>query len=393
MTLITPILMGLLLLAPTYLSSVSQDMDQVKHIAFIEQEDLFSDGLKNSEYINFTKIPTSEVVEIKKDFENSPYFALIDLLDFENKINIYSDQQISFSTIKEIERKIQSIIEEKNYKDGGIDIEHLKSLSPKIDIDTIIVDEKGEETNSNSAVRSGIGFLFGFLIYLFIFMYGSMVMRGVIEEKTNRIVEVIVSSVKPFQLLIGKIVGVALVGLTQFILWILLVIVIISIAEMSLFDSQNGTFSSIMSMTQGVEISGLLLYFIFYFIGGYLLYGSFFACIGSAVDNESDTHQMILPITIPLILSLVMIESIINNPDGTLAFWLSIFPLSSPIIMMVRLPFESVELWEVLLSAFLLITSFLFSTWISSRIYRIGILMYGKKSTFRELLKWIKYKG
>ena len=137
----------------------------------------------------------------------------------------------------------------------------------------------------------------------------------------------------------------------------------------------------------------LIFYFIFYFLGGYLLYGSFFACIGSAVDNESDTHQMVLPITIPLILSIVMIEAIIRNPDGSLALWMSIFPLSSPIAMMIRLPFEGVEYWELLLSMSLLILSFLIATWLSSRIYRIGILMYGKKNSFKELIKWIKYKG
>ena len=221
-----------------------------------------------------------------------------------------------------------------------------------------------------------------------------MVMRGVIEEKSNRIVEVIISSVKPFQLLIGKIIGVAMVGFTQFILWILLSIVVANIAEMAFIEnSQIGLLDNISMMVKSINISLLFSSFIFYFMGGYLLYSSFFACIGAAVDNESDVQQMILPITIPLILSLSMMESILNNPDGILAFWMSIFPLSSPIVMMARLPFGGVESWEIILSMTILIISFLFTTWISSRIYRIGILMYGKKATLKELIKWINYKS
>ena len=219
-------------------------------------------------------------------------------------------------------------------------------------------------------------------------------MRGVIEEKSNRIVEVIISSVKPFQLLIGKIIGVALVGFTQFILWIILSLFVANIAEMILMqDNQLGVLNNISLLTINIDTSLLLSNFIFYFVGGYLLYSSFFACIGAAVDNESDVQQMILPITIPLILSLSMMESIINNPDGVLAFWMSIFPLSSPIVMMARLPFGGVESWEVILSLLILILSFLLSTWISSRIYRIGILMYGKKASYKELIKWIRFKG
>tara|TARA_A100001037_G_C14913215_1_gene528198 strand:- start:18 stop:815 length:798 start_codon:yes stop_codon:yes gene_type:complete len=264
---------------------------------------------------------------------------------------------------------------------------------PKIKLNPIQLNDEGVEEDANSAARSVVGILFGFSIYLFIFMYGSMVMRGVIEEKTNRIVEIIISSIKPFQLLLGKIIGIALVGLTQFILWVSLTILISQIAYFTFLNSENELLNTIFQSMQGIEMFELIFYFMFYFLGGYLLYGSFFACIGSAVDNESDTHQMVLPITIPLILSIVMIEAIIRNPDGSLALWMSIFPLSSPIAMMIRLPFEGVEYWELLLSMSLLILSFLIATWLSSRIYRIGILMYGKKNSFKELIKWIKYKG
>lgn len=395
MTIVTPILLGLLLFAPSYLSSISSDFDQeeTKNIAIVEKNNFFSDRIMDSDHLNFTQIPESEQEIIKSNFEESSFHAIVEIID-KNTINIISEKQISKVTLKEIENKIYQIQEKQNYQDANIDIKLLKTLSPQIIFNNIILNEEGGETKSNYEVKSVLSFVFGFLIYIFIFMYGSLVMRGVIEEKTNRIVEVIISSVKPFQLLLGKIIGVALVGFTQFILWIVLSLLVANIAELS-FMNQNpsGIFENINSLLQNIDILALSFYFLFYFLGGYLLYSSFFACIGAAVDNESDTQQMILPVTIPLILSLSMIEAIINNPDGVLAFWMSIFPLSSPIIMMVRLPFGGVESWELLLSFFILILTFLFSTWISSRIYRIGILMYGKKASFKELIRWIKFKG
>jgi len=395
MTLLTPLLMGLLIIGPSYLSSISQNMEMgdIKHIAFFETNNLFSSKIKNSKTLNFSKIPKEEIKNIKENMSEGPYFAFLDLSNYDSMINIFSSQQINFEIINEIESKIYSIIEKQHYQDNDIDIEKIKNTMPKIKLNPIQLNDEGVEEDANSAARSVVGILFGFSIYLFIFMYGSMVMRGVIEEKTNRIVEIIISSIKPFQLLLGKIIGIALVGLTQFILWVSLTILISQIAYFTFLNSENELLNTIFQSMQGIEMFELIFYFMFYFLGGYLLYGSFFACIGSAVDNESDTHQMVLPITIPLILSIVMIEAIIRNPDGSLALWMSIFPLSSPIAMMIRLPFEGVEYWELLLSMSLLILSFLIATWLSSRIYRIGILMYGKKNSFKELIKWIKYKG
>ena len=395
MTLLTPLLMGLLIIGPSYLSSISQNMEMgdIKHIAFFETNNLFSSEIKNSKTLNFSKIPKEEIKNIKENISEGPYFAFLDLSNYDSTINIFSSQQINFEVINEIESKIYSIIEKQHYQDNDIDIEKIMNTMPKIKLNPIQLNDEGVEEDANSAARSVVGILFGFSIYLFIFMYGSMVMRGVIEEKTNRIVEIIISSIKPFQLLLGKIIGIALVGLTQFILWVSLTILISQIAYFTFLNSENELLNTIFQSMQGIEMFELIFYFIFYFLGGYLLYGSVFECIGSAVDNESDTHQMVLPITIPLILSIVMIEAIIRNPDGSLALWMSIFPLSSPIAMMIRLPFEGVEYWELLLSMSLLILSFLIATWLSSRIYRIGILMYGKKNSFKELIKWIKYKG
>jgi len=232
-------------------------------------------------------------------------------------------------------------------------------------------------------------------------MYGTMVMRGVIEEKTNRIVEIIISSLKPFQLMMGKILGVAAVGLTQFILWIILTIIISTIAELTFLDTSNVgnnfnaneqsiILSQIANITGGINLIQIFFSFIFYFLSGYLMYSSLFAAVGSAVDAEADTQQFILPVTIPLILSFILIQPIMDNPNGALAFWLSIIPFTSPIIMMVRLPF-GVNNWEILLSMTILICTFIITTWLAGRIYRIGILMYGKKTSYKELWKWIRY--
>jgi ABC-2 type transport system permease protein len=238
---------------------------------------------------------------------------------------------------------------------------------------------------------------------MFIFMYGTMVMRGVIEEKTNRIVEIIISSVKPFQLMMGKILGVALVGLTQFFLWILLTVAISAIAELMFIDTtelandvnsidQSVILAEFSKLTGGIDLVKIFISFIFFFLFGYLMYSSLFAAVGSAVDAEADTQQFVLPITIPLILAFILIQPVMDNPDGLLAFWLSIIPLTSPVIMMVRLPF-GVENWELILSMILLICGFILTTSLAAKIYRTGILMYGKKISYKELWKWLSYKG
>ena len=393
MTILGPILMASLFIVPTYLSIQSQEAQE---IVVSEDGNYIAERLVSNEIVHFSILPEMEVETLKNNFGNSPYYALLIISENNHQMEyaIYSNQQINLSVKSSIENQLNSIIERKKLEEV-IDIEFLNNLDDKIQLTTVVIDEDGVESSGSSEMSSAIGFISAFLIYLFIFMYGSMVMRGVIEEKTSRIVEVIISSVRPFQLMMGKIVGVALVGLTQFVLWILLTFTIATVFEVLVLDkmSQSDMITSLMLSMGDINLTTLFVSFIFYFMGGYLLYSSLFAAIGSAVDTESDTQQFVLPITIPLILSLVMIEPIINNPDGTLAIWLSMIPFSSPIIMMVRLPFGGVESWEIILSATTLITSFLFSTWIASKIYRVGILMYGKKSSFKELFKWITYKS
>ena len=313
---------------------------------------------------------------------------------------MYSNQQVTLNVTSEIKRQIEHILKLNNLRSLGIDNETLKSAEQKINLETKIINKEGESTNSHSEVSTGIGFLGGILIYMFIFMYGTMVMRGVIEEKTSRIVEVMISSLRPFQLMMGKIIGVALVGLTQFLLWIIFTVALSALAELVLLndtflatssaENQSIIITQIKSFTSGINLIQIFLSFLFYFIAGYLMYSSLFAAVGSAVDAEADTQQFILPVTLPLILSFILIQPIMDNPEGSLAFWLSIIPFTSPVIMMVRLPF-GVENWEIILSMTILVSTFIITTWLAGKIYRIGILMYGKKANIRELLKWIRY--
>ena len=400
MTILGPLLIAGIIILPTYLAM--QGLDE-RTIALHEKGDFFASELSDSESLHFVKIPEQEVRIIKEDFSASPYYALLDIKDAEN-FTLYSNQQVSLSVKSEIENKLADIIQKQKLKLAGIDLQILEGVTTQIEVETIIIGEKGE-TTGNAEVSFGIGFMCGILIYMFIFMYGTMVMRGVIEEKTSRIVEVIISSVKPFQLMMGKILGVALVGLTQFMLWIILTIIISAFAEVLFFDAatistesmgisreQSVILSTLSNSLAGINILQLLFAFAFYFLGGYLLYSALFAAVGSAVDAEADTQQFILPITIPLIISFILMQPVMDNPDGVLAYWLSLVPFTSPIVMMVRLPF-GVNNSELILSMALLVAGFLATTLFAAKIYRTGILMYGKKASYKELWKWLTYRG
>jgi ABC-2 type transport system permease protein len=393
MTILGPLLMAALMIVPIYLASESQE----ERLIAVNQQEKFL--LEDTEFLHFTTIPNLEATNLNKNFSQNPYYALLYIE--EEKFTLYSNQQISLSVSSDIQRQLEQIIEINNLKEAGIDPQIIENAKTEIEITTKLIEEDGSSTNSHSEASMGIGFIAGILIYMFIFMYGTMVMRGVIEEKTSRIVEIIISSVKPFQLMMGKILGVALVGLTQFILWILLTIIISTVAELTFLDASSITnemssneqsiiLAQIANITGGINLTQIFFSFIFYFLAGYLMYSSLFAAVGSAVDAEADTQQFILPITIPLILSFILIQPIMDNPDGTLAFWMSIIPFTSPVIMMVRLPF-GVASWELLLSMVILVGTFIASTWLAGRIYRTGILMYGKKASYKELWKWLKY--
>lgn len=398
MTLLAPILMASLIIVPVLVTDSGQ---QKRLIGIYENTTSFAKEIEDSENIHFTVFDNMQMDEFIKDPEGSNYYALLKIEN--DSYSIYSNQQVGLNLRKSIEKQLEQISERNKLKQAGINLDIIEQAKTNINIETKIITSEGNTTSSSTEASIGIGFITGILIYMFIFMYGTMVMRGVIEEKTNRIVEIIISSVKPFQLMIGKILGVALVGLTQFILWIVLTIIISSIAEIIFFDTteitnnldsvdQSVILNEFTRLTGGINLMLIFISFLFYFLFGYLMYSALFAAVGSAVDAEADTQQFMLPITIPLIFSFILIQPVMDNPDGILAFWLSIIPLTSPIIMMARLPF-GVESWQLLLSMILLILGFIFTTFIAGKIYRTGILMYGKKISYKELWKWLTYKG
>lgn len=425
MTIVGPLLMAALFVVPVYIAQIEGES---KVIGVLDHSGLFESTFKNSENIQF--IPLNGDLDSAKAFMvDENIYALLHIpatsLTVPETAKLYSSKQPNVMVKGYIKEQMRKEVESQKLAASDIDPAILNSIKTSINLLTVKIDEGGQEENSSTELSMAVGFIGGLLIYIFIFMYGALVMRGVIEEKTNRIVEVIVSSVKPFQLMMGKIIGVAAVGMTQFILWVILSLVFVSGIfsffsedvtkyQQSQMNMQEQIISSGLSAENGEEsveggninesigfifesinaipITQILLLFLFYFVGGYLLYGALFAAIGSAVDSETDTQQFMLPITVPLIISIVVSQFIMYNPDGPAAFWLSIFPLTSPVIMMIRLPF-GVPVLDIVLSMTLLIAGFLATTWLSARIYRTGILMYGKKISYKELWKWIKYKN
>ncbi len=427
MTIIGPVLMASLFIVPVIISKVSEN---VKTIGIVDDSKLFYQKFQDTDNIKFVYLDKN-IIQAKKEFYENKQYAILYIpeiiINSPSSAMLFSDKQPSINIKSTLENIIKKEIESLKLNACGIDQGVLSSVKTDISLTTIKLTEGGKEEKTYSELCAILGYIGGFLIYMFIFMYGVQVMRGVIEEKTNRIVEIIISSVKPFQLMAGKITGVAFVGLTQFLLWVLLTFVLtttIKSAFPEVFtskkheqvysqknekmlnvkqleqmakerqkekedDSVSKIFESINSINFGVVIGT----FLFFFLGGYLLYASLFAAVGSAVDNETDTQQFMLPITIPLIFSLVLLPMLVfDNPESPVAFWLSMIPFTSPIIMMARIPF-GVPYYEVWLSALFLILGFLGTTWLAAKIYRTGILMYGKKVNYRELWKWLTYKG
>ena len=395
MTFLAPLLMAGIMIVPLYLANENQE----ERVIAVSNQNKILNNLEDTESIKFSKIPESELLTLKENLNQYIYYAIV-LEDEKDIFTIFSKQQISVNVKSIIQSQLQRISEHNQLKELGINIDLLEKKSNSLMLETKIIAQNGKDIQSNPEISMGIGFMCGILIYIFIFMYGTMVMRGVIEEKTNRIIEVIISSVKPFQLMLGKIIGVALVGITQFTLWVILTITISTFFELNMLDENinNETLinnnsmiiSEIYQLTSGIDLIKIVNLFIFYFLSGYLLYSSLFAAVGSAVDSEADTQQFILPVTIPLILSFILMDPVMDNPSGSLAFWMSIIPFTSPVVMMVRLPF-GIDNWEIILSMSILIISFLCTTFLAAKVYRVGILMYGKKATYKEIFKWLKY--
>ncbi|NOU60476.1 ABC transporter permease [Marinifilum caeruleilacunae] len=400
-----------------------KDDTEKRTIAVLNESELV-DPVTSSEFTTYEYLNNTTFDDVKQNMERNGYYAILVIpedIHSSKTAELFSHKQVTIEVKSSVGRQIRQhieklkrskIIAEANMPDLE---EQLAATKTPISMRTIKFGEGGEIKQSSTEIAMGIGFAASFIIYMFIFLYGVQVMRGVIEEKSNRIVEVIISSVKPFQLMMGKIVGVAMVGLTQFIMWVVLTGIIItvgsalvlpgvdmetlqqakSVAELpagasSLDAGQLKLIQDIGGTFDLAYVAGIIGAFIFFFLGGYLLYSALFAAVGSAVDNETETQQFMLPITIPLILALYIGFAVARNPESSLAFWGSIIPFTSPIVMLVRIPF-GVPIWELLVSMSILIGTFLLITWIAAKIYRTGILMYGKKVSYKEIWKWLRY--
>jgi len=417
MTFLGPVLMAALIIVPVWFATMEDESN--KTVAVIDKSGQFENSLANTKNYKFIFISDTPLDSIKHNFSESGYQALlfIPMSLKSEELKLYSDKQPSLPLNQYISSKIERHLELENLQKLGVSKQQIDSAKTNINIQTIRWTEDGKDESSSAEITIVIGFIAAIIIYMFIFMYGAQVMRGIIEEKSGRVVEIIVSSVKPFQLMAGKIIGIALVALTQFVMWGVLTVAIIlplqsilsvknvTESQMTLTHSDGMEMSKIQELTApgsniGNIISSLenfnwtlmIITFVFFFIGGYLLYASFFAAIGSAVDNEADTQQFMLPVTIPLILAFILAQTIVRFPDGNIAFWFSIIPLTSPVIMPVRIAADAVPIWELILSMVILVASFIGSVWFASKIYRVGILMYGKKPSYKELWKWMRYK-
>lgn len=386
--------------------------DNIPAVEVIDDSGIFNKGLENKKSATFSKSELTLAKAKEKVIKNEDAFVLYIPADIASggTIEMFSQKKAGLSVISTIENQLNDQMRTKLLADAGIDALTLDKIKPKLSVVSKELTLEGEKDSSSGAAMA-VGFAAAILIYMSLFIYGIQVMRGIIEEKTSRIVEVVISSVKPFQLMMGKIIGIGLVGLTQFLLWITLSIGLMTVASQIIFKGKMEQIKSEMPMSkqaaavnndgpgmdiikavQTVNWTYILPIFIIFFLGGYMLYSALFAAVGSAVDSDTETQQFMLPITLPLLFTYIMSFSfIVNNPDSSLSFWLSIIPFTSPIAMMVRLPF-GVPNWELALSIVLLIGGFIFTTWVASRIYRVGILMYGKKVSFAELGKWFMYK-
>lgn len=389
--------------------------DTLTVVSVLDESGLFEDKFKDTRTVVFQEIDL-DIKQAKKEVQkDDEYFLLYIPSSTGNKVNpeLYSQKKAGLAVQGDIENQMKEVMRAKMLNDAGIDINTLSKIKPEVNIITKELTVEGEK-DSNAGAAYGIGIACAILIYMSLFIYGAQVMRGVIEEKTSRIVEVIISSVRPFQLMMGKIIGIGLVGLTQFLLWVILSAGLMTLGTNFLMKEEiqkqqteqtlqgntstdtmpanNSASLGIIKAIQTINFGYILSLFFVYFLGGYLLYSALFAAVGSAVDSETETQQFMFPMTLPLLFTYIMSFSfIINNPDSNLSFWLSMIPLTSPIAMLVRIPF-GVPAWELALSISLLVAGFIFTTWVAARVYRVGILMYGKRASYKELIKWFNYK-
>lgn len=414
MTILSPIIMMALFAVVAYLSQLNNNKERT--ISILDESGEISSIFTNTENTTYNILSNISLDEAKALVETNEEYGLLhvangsDLDQIAKSIRFYSEDTPSLTLISSLESKLEKKITDLKLQQGGVDIEKITASRTSVDIGQ--ESYQGEKTSKmDNIVKLAFGGFAGYLLFMFIIIYGNMIMRSVIEEKTSRIIEVIISSVKPIQLMMGKIIGTSLAGITQFVIWIILgtilmatvsVVFGINLSEMQTPQQEmiqqaaqsaevQNQMQNLMSAIYNLPITNLVIAFLLFFIGGYLLYSSLYAAIGAAVDNETDTQQFMLPILMPLILAVyVGVFTVIEDPHGTVSTVFSFIPFTSPVVMLMRIPF-GVPIWQQVISLLLLIGTFVFTVWFAAKIYRVGILMYGKKPSYKELYKWLKY--
>jgi len=408
MTVLAPILFASLFIIPVWLATRE---NEEKIIRVIDHSGHFEDSFAEAGNLKFRYL-SSKLSEAKKNVAKGEVSALLYIppfdLDNPKGIKLFSAANPGIEVVSLIEETLNDRIENLKLNKAGIDADMLTKIDTSISLQVINITDKGEKETS-AGVATVVGYFGAILIYFFIFYYGTQVMRGVMEEKSSRIVEILVSSVRPFQLMMGKIIGIAGVGLTQFLLWVILTLAITGITltmgltefpsgqapstlEGESFTGAGEPFPGLISDLLTINLPLILAVFIFFFLGAYLLYAALFAMVGSAVDSETDTQQFMFPIVIPLLFSIIILSAVIKEPNGSLAFWTSMIPFTSPVVMMMRMPF-GVPTGELVFSMVLLVGGFIFTTWLAGRIYRIGILVRGTKVNYRTIVRWLIAKN
>ena len=411
MTFLTPLIMVGLIALVTYLTSVNNE--KVRTISVLDQAGFLKGALVSNDYTIYHYLESMDLeTAITLSNQNNSYGLLYipnHPLDSVSKhIKFLSEEAPSLTFVTGLESKIEIRLKELKLEKAGVDLSKIKAAKTYVNLNQQSY-EGVKTSKSGSFMKLGFGVLSGYLLFMFIIIYGNLIMRSVIEEKTSRIIEIIVSSVKPIQLMLGKIFGTSLAGITQFALWIVLLGLLMTVASFFLgvdfsatpqndmmteaLNNQvvNSEIQGLINDFRGLPIFNLIIAFILFFAGGYLLYSSLYAAIGAAVDNETDTQQFILPVIMPLILAFyVGFFTVLEDPHGSISIVFSYIPFTSPIVMLMRIPF-GVPLWEQLLSLMVLVITFVITVWVAAKIYRVGILMYGKKPSYRDLVKWLKY--
>ena len=414
MTILSPLIMIALITVVVYLSQMNNNKQRT--ISVLDESGFVTNAFKSTEKTTYNILTGVTLENAKTIVEEQGDYGLLHINKIENfdlvdgSVQFYSEDSPSLSVISSLENKIEKELTNQNMAQKGIDIETINASKIKIDISQ--ENFSGVKSSKiDSVVKLAFGGAAGYLLFMFIIIYGNMIMRSVIEEKTSRIIEVIISSVKPVQLMLGKIIGTSLAGITQFVIWIILGGVLLTVVsaifgidfaqaqtpqqELMRQTMENPDASmkvqSLFTAFYNLPLANLVIAFLLFFISGYLLYSSLYAAIGAAVDNETDTQQFMLPILMPLILAVyVGMFTVIEDPHGTVSTIFSFIPFTSPVVMLMRIPF-GVPIWQQIVSLLLLIGTFLLTVWFAAKIYRVGILMYGKKPTYKELIKWIKY--